>query len=71
MAITISANWKQVNAGLDYLEEQAKINLDMANKLLAATKSGNIDKAKNAYTMARPYYERVEVLANSFEDIDA
>ena len=60
----------QLQAGLDYLQIQAELNLEQAVALLDVLQQGNLEAAEEAYILARPYYEQVEVLAVSFEDLD-
>ena len=78
-ATTIAANpgnyTEQVQAGIQYFQKQAQEQLPLAQKLLEALKSGNLETAKTAYVNSRPPYEQIEVLAGNFEqedtDIDA
>lgn len=66
---------EQVQAGIQYFQKQAQEQLPLAEKLLEALKSGDIEAAKTAYVNSRPPYEQIEVLAANFEqedtDIDA
>ncbi len=65
----------QVNAGVAYFRQRASEQLPLVKNLLAALKSGDVNRAKDAYVDSRPPYEEIEVLAASFEkedtDIDA
>ncbi|CAL5223435.1 g5950 [Coccomyxa viridis] len=47
------------------------MHLDYAKKLVTAISSGNLDQAKAAYIAFRPYYDEIEVLCESFPDIDS
>lgn len=49
-----------------YVKTQVGYLLDSATKLDAAVKSGDIAKAKAAYIAARPFYEKIEPVAESF-----
>jgi iron uptake system component EfeO len=64
-----------VEMGLDYFRAQAADQLPLVQTLLSVLQEGDLDAAKMAYIAARPPYERIEVLAGSFEqedsDIDA
>ncbi|AFY57261.1 putative periplasmic lipoprotein involved in iron transport [Rivularia sp. PCC 7116] len=78
-AQTVAANSsnysEQVLAGIQYFQKEAQEQLPLAEKLLEALKSGDIEAAKTAYVNSRPPYEQIEVLAGNFEqedtDIDA
>ena len=61
----------EVEVGLEYFRQQATIQLDLVQDLLAAINSGNLERAKEAYIEARPPYEQIEVLAASFEQTDS
>lgn len=75
VAATSSDYSEQVQAGIQYFQKQAQEQLPLAEKLLEALKSGNVEAAKTAYVNSRPPYEQIEVLAANFEqedtDIDA
>ncbi|WP_235595977.1 EfeM/EfeO family lipoprotein [Mastigocoleus testarum] len=66
---------EQVQAGVKYFQKQAQEQLPLAEQLLEALKSNNLEAAKKAYVESRPPYEQIEVLAGNFEqedtDIDA
>ncbi|MEN9218869.1 MAG: EfeM/EfeO family lipoprotein, partial [Gloeomargarita sp. DG_2_bins_126] len=59
-----------VQAGVQYLQKRAQEQLTLAENLLAALKSGDMDRAKQAYVAARAPYEEIEVLAASFPEED-
>lgn len=75
VAANTSNYTEQVQAGVQYFQKQAQEQLPLAEKLLEALKSGNLEAAKTAYVNSRPPYEQIEVLAANFEqedtDIDA
>ena len=76
MVATSNINYaEQVQAGVNYFQKQAEEQLPLAEKLLEALKSNNLEAAKKAYVESRPPYEQIEVLAGNFEqedtDIDA
>ena len=54
-----------------YVEVQVASMVTTAATLQSAIKSGNLKAAQDAYAKARPYYERIEPVAESFPDIDA
>lgn len=64
-----------VDAGLRHFQRRAADQLPLAERLVGAIESGNMEVAQTAYLAARPPYEEIEVLAGSFEatdsDIDA
>ncbi|NEP86688.1 MAG: EfeM/EfeO family lipoprotein [Okeania sp. SIO2C2] len=66
---------QEVEEGLQYFRKLANEQLSLAETLVAAIKSGDLEKAKATYVEARPPYEQIEVFAGSFEqedsDIDA
>ncbi len=62
---------EQVEGGLEYFRGRADDQLPLAEELLAAIESGNLEKARAAYIEARPPYEEIEVLALNFEDTDS
>lgn len=74
-AATGNAYQAEVAAGISYFKQQAQEQLPLTEALLAALKTGDLEKSKVAYVNARPPYEQIEVLAGSFEqedsDIDA
>lgn len=59
-----------VQAGVQYLQKRAQEQLTLAENLLAALKSGDMNRAKQAYVAARAPYEEIEVLAASFPEED-
>jgi iron uptake system component EfeO len=62
---------EQVNAGVAYFQKRARDQLPLDENLLAALKSGDINRARQAYIEARPPYEEIETYALSFEQEDA
>ncbi|MEI6331006.1 MAG: EfeM/EfeO family lipoprotein [Pseudanabaena sp. ELA645] len=60
----------QVNNGVAYFRKRANDQLPLAENLLAALNSGDLDRAKMAYVDSRPPYEEIEVYAGSFEKED-
>jgi hypothetical protein len=58
-----------VNYGT-YVEAQIGFLVTNVQPLVAAIKSGDLAAAKVAYAKARPYYERIEPVAESFQDLD-
>lgn len=62
---------EQVDEGLLYFQEQAELQLPLVQQLLMAIEMGNLADAQESYILARPPYEQIEVLAVSFEEIDA
>ncbi len=61
---------QQVKAGVAYFQKRAQEQLKLAEELLTALKSGDINQAQAAYINARPPYEEIEVLAASFPEED-
>lgn len=61
---------QEVSQGLLYFQEQARLQLPLAQDLLQALQSGNLAEAQQAYILARPPYEQIEVLAQSFPEVD-
>jgi iron uptake system component EfeO len=53
-----------------YIEQQTENLLTTTKPFVAAVEAGDIAKAKALYTAARPYYETVEPVAESFGDLD-
>jgi iron uptake system component EfeO len=53
-----------------YIEAQIGFLVTNVQPLVAAVKSGDLAAAKAAYAKARPYYERIEPVAESFQDLD-
>lgn len=60
----------QVDAGLSYFQQLANKQLPLAEALEVAIRTGDLNKAKNAYVESRPPYEQIEVLAASFPETD-
>lgn len=60
----------QVNDGVSYFQQRASEQLPLVETLLSALKSGDLERAKTAYTNSRPPYEEIEVYAASFEKED-
>lgn len=54
----------------DYVVSQVSQLVDAVNTLNSALQSGNLQDAQNAYMKARPYYERIEPVAESFPNLD-
>src|SRR4029077_4094198 len=53
-----------------YVEAQIGFLVTNVQPLVAAIKAGDLAAAKAAYAKARPYYERIEPVAESFQDLD-
>ena len=53
-----------------YVEAQIGFLVTNVQPLVAAIKNGDLAAAKAAYAKARPYYERIEPVAESFQDLD-
>jgi iron uptake system component EfeO len=53
-----------------YVEAQIGFLVTNVQPLVAAIKGGDLVAAKAAYAKARPYYERIEPVAESFQDLD-
>ena len=49
-----------------YVSEQAELLVDAVKPLSAALIQGDLDAARTAYAKARPFYERIEPVAESF-----
>lgn len=60
----------EVEQGLVYFRKRAQEQLVLAESLLNALKSGDMEAAKKAYVESRPPYEEIEVFAGSFEEED-
>ena len=50
---------EQVQAGVKYFQKQAQEQLPLAEQLLEALKSNNLEAAKKAYVESRPPYEQI------------
>jgi iron uptake system component EfeO len=55
----------------DYVTGQIESLVPKAQKFVDAVKAGNVDEAKASYPVARICWERIEPVAESFDDIDA
>ncbi|WP_216363436.1 iron uptake system protein EfeO [Subtercola boreus] len=53
-----------------YVEGQAASLVDAVAALDTAIQAGDVEAAKTAYAAARPFYERIEPVAESFADLD-
>ncbi|PPF83270.1 peptidase M75 [Subtercola sp. Z020] len=53
-----------------YVEGQASNLVDAVATLDAAVQAGDVTAAQAAYAAARPFYERIEPVAESFADLD-
>lgn len=53
-----------------YVDDQVSFLLDPVRELAAAIKAGDLAAAQAAYVKARPFYERIEPVAESFPDLD-
>ncbi|MCS7063638.1 MAG: EfeM/EfeO family lipoprotein [Methylacidiphilales bacterium] len=62
---------QQVDEGLKYFKRRALDQIELVKKMGEAIQSGDISRAKESYIIARPPYEEIEVLANSFPETDA
>lgn len=60
-----------VATGVADLRAKAEKSLVLVTALMDAINSGDLDAAKAAYIVSRPYYEQIEVLANSFGETDS
>jgi iron uptake system component EfeO len=52
---------QQVKAGVAYFQKRGQEQLKLAEELLTALKSGDINQAQEAYINARPPYEEIEL----------
>lgn len=59
-----------VDQGLAYFRDRAQTQLALCQDLTAALKTGDPLAARNAYAIARPPYEEIEVHAGAFPQID-
>ena len=50
----------------DYVDAQIEFLIEPVKELVAAIKSGDLEVAQKAYVKARPFYERIEPVAESF-----
>jgi iron uptake system component EfeO len=53
-----------------YIEAQIGFLVEATKPLVAAINRADVPGAKAAYAKARPYYERIEPVAESFQDLD-
>jgi iron uptake system component EfeO len=49
-----------------YVEQQSRQLVGAVDRLTSAIRAGHVDAARRAYATARPYYERIEPVAESF-----
>ena len=49
-----------------YVEQQSRLLVGAVARLATAIRAGHLDAARRAYAAARPYYERIEPVAESF-----
>lgn len=65
----------EVEAGVAYFRERVRTQARAVARLTEIVATGDLDRARRAYVSARPPYEEIEVLAESFaipdRDIDA
>ncbi|WP_111766698.1 iron uptake system protein EfeO [Nakamurella deserti] len=54
----------------DYIDSQVGFLTEAVAALQTAIDAGDLTAAQNAYAAARPYYERIEPVAESFGDLD-
>ncbi len=54
----------------EYVSDQSDQLLTAVKALESAIGSGDLNAARDAYVAARPYYERIEPVAESFGDLD-
>ena len=54
----------------DYVDTQTAMLVPAVEELQKAIASGDLKAAQEAYAKARPYYERIEPVAESFGDLD-
>ncbi len=54
----------------DYIDSQVGFLVEAVAALRTAIDAGDLTAAQNAYAAARPYYERIEPVAESFGDLD-
>jgi iron uptake system component EfeO len=53
-----------------YIDDQISFLLPPVQEMAAAIKAGDLAAAQAAYIKARPFYERIEPVAESFPDLD-
>jgi iron uptake system component EfeO len=62
-----AALFKEGAAGYgSYVEQQSGLLVDAVRPLVSAIRAGHLGAARLAYAAARPYYERIEPVAESF-----
>ncbi len=67
----VAALLKQATADYGaYVDAQIEFLLVPVKELAAAIKAGDLAAAQQAYVKARPFYERIEPVAESFPDLD-
>ena len=54
-----------------YVDNQIEFLLPPVQDMVTAIKAGNLKAAQAAYAKARPFYERIEPVAESFPDLDS
>lgn len=54
-----------------YVDNQIEFLLPPVQELVTAIKAGDLKAAQAAYAKARPFYERIEPVAESFPDLDS
>ena len=54
-----------------YVDNQIEFLIPPVQELVSAIKAGNLKAAQAAYAKARPFYERIEPVAESFPDLDS
>ena len=54
-----------------YVDNQIEFLIPPVQELVSAIKAGNLEAAQAAYAKARPFYERIEPVAESFPDLDS
>lgn len=54
-----------------YVDDQIAFLIPPVQELQRAIKAGNLTAAQAAYAKARPFYERIEPVAESFPDLDS
>jgi iron uptake system component EfeO len=54
----------------DYIDSQVGFLVESVGELQKVIESGDLEASKAAYAAARPYFERIEPVAESFGDLD-
>lgn len=54
-----------------YVDDQIEFLIPPVQQLVTAIKAGNVAAAQAAYARARPFYERIEPVAESFPELDS